>query len=119
MWACVRGLVRYSSLAVGAQRGCRAVAQPWLAAQRPRALHPGVCAAAAACVRALQDAASLRPAAAGVLRELLAAGAGRGGGPAIYVMAHVESDVGEAVVRGALEHAGLVGAGPGQLPPHR
>lgn len=37
----------------------------------------------------------------------------------VYLLAHVEDDIGEAVVRGALEHAGLVGPAAGQLPPHR
>lgn len=34
-------------------------------------------------------------------------------------MCYVSSDVGQAVVTGALEHAGVTGAGPGQVPPHR
>jgi hypothetical protein len=37
----------------------------------------------------------------------------------VYLLAHVEGDIGEAVVRGALEHGGLVGPAAGQLPPHR
>lgn len=37
----------------------------------------------------------------------------------LYALAHVASDVGEATVRGALEHAGLLGPNHGQLPPHR
>jgi len=37
----------------------------------------------------------------------------------VYVITHVEDDVGEATVRGALEAVGLVGSRPGQIPPHR
>ena len=37
----------------------------------------------------------------------------------LYLMCQVADDVGEAVVRGALEHAGLLGTAPGQVPPHR
>ena len=37
----------------------------------------------------------------------------------LYLLCHVSDDVGEAVVRGALEHAGLLGSQPGQVPPHR
>eukprot|EP00198_Chlamydomonas_reinhardtii_P006121 XP_001695457.1 predicted protein [Chlamydomonas reinhardtii] len=36
----------------------------------------------------------------------------------VYLLAHVEDDVGEAVVAGALEAAGLLGAGAGQVAPH-
>ncbi|PNH04545.1 Peroxisome biogenesis protein 22 [Tetrabaena socialis] len=36
----------------------------------------------------------------------------------LYLIAHVEDDVGEAVVTGSLEAAGLVGPGPGQVKPH-
>lgn len=36
-----------------------------------------------------------------------------------YLMCHVSDDIGEALVRGALEHAGITGSGPGQVPPHR
>ncbi|GAB4813351.1 hypothetical protein N2152v2_000397 [Parachlorella kessleri] len=64
----------------------------------------------------LEESATVRPGAAEVLRQLLSTG---GKGPAVYLLTHVEGDVGEAVVRGALEHAGLVGPARGQLPPHR
>lgn len=37
----------------------------------------------------------------------------------LYLMCHVGDDLGEALVRGALEHAGIVGAGLGQVAPHR
>ena len=37
----------------------------------------------------------------------------------VYLMCHVADDVGEAAVRGALEHAGLLGSSPGQVAPHR
>lgn len=36
-----------------------------------------------------------------------------------YLMCHVSDDIGEALVRGALEHAGVTGSRPGQVPPHR
>lgn len=36
-----------------------------------------------------------------------------------YVLAHVVDDVGVATVRGALESAGLLGTGVGQLKPHK
>ena len=36
-----------------------------------------------------------------------------------YLMCHVDDDIGEALVRGALEHAGVTGSGPGQVPTHR
>lgn len=37
----------------------------------------------------------------------------------LYLLCHVSDDIGEALVRGALEHAGVTGAAPGQVPPHR
>lgn len=37
----------------------------------------------------------------------------------LYLMCHVCDDVGEAVVRGALEHAGVTGSKLGQVPAHR
>lgn len=37
----------------------------------------------------------------------------------MVVVAHTDSEVGEAAVRGALDAADLLGPGPGQLPPHR
>ncbi|GIL56132.1 hypothetical protein Vafri_11577 [Volvox africanus] len=36
----------------------------------------------------------------------------------VYLIAHVEDDVGEAVVTGALEAAGVLGNGPGQIRQH-
>ena len=50
--------------------------------------------------------------AAEVLRELCTCAA-------VCITAHVASDVGEAVVKGTLEAAGLLGSAPGQLPEHR
>lgn len=61
----------------------------------------------------LQDSATLRPEAARLLRQVCGAC-----GSAV-VLAHVESDVGEATLRGALEAAGLLGSGRDQLRPHR
>lgn len=37
----------------------------------------------------------------------------------LYLMCHVADDIGEAVVRGALEHAGVTGSQRGQVKPHR
>jgi hypothetical protein len=55
---------------------------------------------------ALSSAATPLPAAAAALRAALAtAGPSK---PDLYLLAHVEDDIGEAVVRGTLEHAGLV-----------
>lgn len=60
----------------------------------------------------LQDGASLRPEAGELLTELAAVAE-------VFLLAHVSDDVGQAVVTGALEAAGLLGRGPGQVPPHR
>lgn len=59
----------------------------------------------------LQEGATLRPAAADILREIA-------GCADTYVITQVQDDVGQAVMLGALEAAGLVGAGPGQILPH-
>ena len=61
---------------------------------------------------ALQEEATLTPSAAEVLRELCAC-------TTVCILAHVAGDVGEAVVKGTLEAAGLVGPGQGQVPEHR
>ncbi|KAK9838189.1 hypothetical protein WJX81_007822 [Elliptochloris bilobata] len=61
---------------------------------------------------ALQDAATLRPEAAAVAREVARAAR-------VYVIAHVADDVGEATVRGACEAGGLVGDAHYQVPAHR
>lgn len=61
----------------------------------------------------LEDVASLRPDAAGLLRGVC------GGASSCCVLACVESDVGRAAVTGAFEAAGLLGLGRHQLPPHR
>jgi hypothetical protein len=36
-----------------------------------------------------------------------------------YLLAHVPDDIGQAVVAGAMEAAGLLGKGTNQLPPHK
>lgn len=59
-----------------------------------------------------QEGASLRPEAAQVVADMARCSA-------VYVLAHVSDDIGEATVRGALEAGGLVGAQQGQVPPHR
>ncbi|KAL4442723.1 hypothetical protein ABPG77_006717 [Micractinium sp. CCAP 211/92] len=61
----------------------------------------------------LEESASLHAGAADVLREVASQV------PGVYLMCHISDDIGEAVVRGALEHAGLLGSGRGQVPPHR
>ena len=63
----------------------------------------------ASCV---QEGAELLPGAAETLRELSACAT-------VCIMAHVASDIGEAVVKGTLEAAGVVGPGQGQVPQHR
>lgn len=60
----------------------------------------------------LEESATVLPAAAEVVRHMLS-------GASVYLLAQVDSDVGEAVVRAVLDHAGLLGRGAGQLPPHR
>lgn len=37
----------------------------------------------------------------------------------LFLLAHVEDEIGEATVSGALEHCGVLGRGLGQVPPHR
>ena len=59
-----------------------------------------------------QEGASVRPEAVEALREVCAA-------VPVCIIAHVLSDVGEAVVKGSLEAQGLLGSGPSQLMPHR
>eukprot|EP00891_Asterochloris_glomerata_P008525 jgi/Astpho2/8525/fgenesh1_pg.00125_%23_30_t len=60
----------------------------------------------------LQEGATLRSQAAAVVKEMAQVAQ-------VYLIAHVVDDVGEATVRGALESAGLLGGGPGQIRPHR
>jgi hypothetical protein len=63
----------------------------------------------------LQEAASVRPSAADVLREVC-----RLPNADVFLIAHVADDVGQAVVSGALEAAGLVGPkANGQVPVQR
>lgn len=59
----------------------------------------------------LQEAATVRPEAVEVLQEMSRVSD-------VYLIAQVEDDVGQAVVTGALESAGLLGSGPGQIKPH-
>jgi len=58
------------------------------------------------------DGAALLPAAAELLAELARAAD-------VYLITQVADDVGQAAVTGALEAAGLLGGGPGQVPPQR
>eukprot|EP00803_Ostreobium_quekettii_P008337 evm.model.scf_5205.1 EVM.evm.TU.scf_5205.1 scf_5205:405-1829(+) len=60
----------------------------------------------------LEEGATVKPDAIEVARELTAC-------TQLYLLAQVSSDVGEAVVRGALEAAGVVGRGWHQVAPHR
>ena len=59
----------------------------------------------------LQEGATLRPGAVEVLREVAACAD-------TYLITQVQDDIGQAVVLGALEAAGLLGTAPGQVPPH-
>lgn len=61
---------------------------------------------------ALQESATVLAAAVPLARELLRAAD-------VYMLVHVEDDVGQAAVTGAMEAAGLVGHLPSQLPPQR
>lgn len=60
----------------------------------------------------LEESARLRPDAAEVLREMAS-------NTSVYLITQVKDDTGEATCRGALEAGGLVGSGPGQIPPQR
>ena len=60
----------------------------------------------------MQEEATLNPSAAEVLRELCTC-------TTVCILAHVAGDVGEAVVKGTLEAAGVVGPVKGQVPEHR
>lgn len=60
----------------------------------------------------LQEGASLRPEAVQVVADMASRAA-------VYILAHVSDDIGEATVRGALDAGGLVGTQWGQIPPHR
>jgi hypothetical protein len=62
----------------------------------------------------LEEGATLIPGAAEALSTL------RYAGTDIYLLAQVASDIGETVVRGALEHGGILGTtAPNQIPPHK
>jgi hypothetical protein len=60
----------------------------------------------------LRDAAEARPGAVAILQELARAAE-------VFLVAHVPDDVGAALVAGALEAAGALGTGPGQVAPQR
>lgn len=72
---------------------------------------PGVVVAQAAAEE-LSEEATLVPGAVEALKRCAE-------NAELYLLTQVDDDVGEVVVRGALEHAGLVGQGKGQVPPHR
>jgi len=59
-----------------------------------------------------EEGAIVKPDAAEIIKELAS-------GMHVYILAHVKSDVGEAVIRAALEMANILGQGIRQLPPHR
>lgn len=59
----------------------------------------------------LEEEATVRPDAAEIVKEMA-------GCMNTYLMSQVSSDIGEAVVRGALEASGVIGKGPRQVPPH-
>lgn len=59
----------------------------------------------------LEEEATVRPDAAEIIKEMASC-------MNTYLMSQVSSDIGEAVVRGALEAAGVIGKGPRQVLPH-
>ncbi|CAD7699199.1 unnamed protein product [Ostreobium quekettii] len=63
-------------------------------------------------VEELEEEATVRPDAVEIVKEL-------GSCVQLYLMAQVSSDIGEAVVRGALEAAGVLGRGKHQIPSHK
>lgn len=60
----------------------------------------------------LFEGATVIPAAATTLKHVAAHGE-------IFLIANVADDIGEAVVRGAIEHENILGHGRGQIAPHR
>jgi len=58
------------------------------------------------------EGATLREDAPGLLTEIASCAD-------TYIIAHVLDDVGQAVVTGALEAAGVLGSSPGQIKPHK
>eukprot|EP00879_Flechtneria_rotunda_P003187 GHRR01003410.1.p2 GENE.GHRR01003410.1~~GHRR01003410.1.p2 ORF type:complete len:268 (+),score=79.02 GHRR01003410.1:825-1628(+) len=59
----------------------------------------------------LQEGASLRSKAVDIIKEVCACAD-------TYIITQVQDDVGQAVVAGSLEAAGLIGSQPGQVKPH-
>lgn len=88
----------------------RAVAAQLAGAKRVTLSIPGVLLAESSPAQ-LQESASVQLEALEAVREMARVSD-------VYLLAHVEDDVGEAVVAGALEAAGLLGAGAGQVAPH-
>ncbi|GLC44816.1 hypothetical protein PLESTB_001210800 [Pleodorina starrii] len=88
----------------------RAVAAQLSGVKRVTLSVPGVLLAESTPTQ-LQESATVRPEAVEVLQEMSRVSD-------VYLLAHVEDDVGEAVVTGALEAAGLLGSGPGQIRQH-
>lgn len=60
----------------------------------------------------LQEQANVVPECTAVFSELCQAAD-------VYLLAHVTDDIGQALVSGALEAAGIIGHGKGQVKPHR
>lgn len=60
----------------------------------------------------LEDSATMLEGAATLLQDM-------SGAAEVYILCHVESDIGEATVRGALEAGGVLGGKQGQIQPHR
>ncbi|KAK2080938.1 hypothetical protein QBZ16_000792 [Prototheca wickerhamii] len=107
----VTGLLGLAALVYGL---LRLRARQLLSKHRTAQSGPAASPSGESNAAALEEGASLASArAAEALRALLDRGLD------VYLLAHVASDVGEAVVRGALEAEGLLGAGPGQVSPHR
>lgn len=89
----------------------RAVAATLSGLKRVTVSLPGVVLAERSTVE-LQEAATVLPGAAELVKEVSRI-------CDVFLIAHVEDDVGEAVVTGALEAEGLLGPGAGQVRPHR
>ncbi|KXZ43707.1 hypothetical protein GPECTOR_82g241 [Gonium pectorale] len=88
----------------------RAIAATLAGAKRVTLSLPGVLLLESSPSQ-LQESATVRPDAGELLRELAML-------TDVYLIAHVADDVGEALATGALEAAGLLGSGPGQVRPH-
>lgn len=101
-----------AALATAAHGPAAAVARRLAGVRRVTISIPGVLLEESTLEELSEGGATLRAGAAELLRQFCSAAE-------VFLMAHVADDVGEAAVQGALEYAGLLGAGPGAVPPHR